>query len=271
MNAPPKVGLQLIALGLLLATSTLAQADNPPPPAAFQALLQKHGVEEIDQLLDACSTFEKSKKKILTGEERRELLAVALDEALGDRDREILVMALWVSLRDSKTRAQEAIGLAPQLVKLRSQKVPVDTRGYANARHYSFFCEVYSLEDKETGADRERAWFDRIGKAKGDDRKALLTVVGLTKWSDAEQRIKYLREIYVSQKADEETRLTIAAVIFQGTMFNGLSLEECIIAYRDLARLPETTPAVSAKMFGYLAEYVYMAKVVNQINPTPAK
>jgi hypothetical protein len=254
-------GLIVLFCGLLACTATITRAEDPPP-AAFQAMLKKHGVEEIDHLLDKCSTFEKTKKKALTSEEREELLTVALEEKLGVRERETLITTLYISLLYSETRAQESVDLAPLLEKFQSQKIATE------ARHWSFVCQAFALEHKETGREREQAWFQWIGQATGKDRIALLVALSYTKWTDREQRFADLRKIYVDKTSDEETRLTIAAVIFQGTIYGGLPLEYCIIHFRDLAKLPETSPAVTDKMFTYLAEAVHMARIMSQMNST---
>lgn len=264
MNAHTKVRALLLVSSMHVLTGISALAEEPPHPAAFQALLTKHRIEKIDELIDACTTFT-NKKKTLTSDDRKELLAVALEEKLRDSEREKLMMLLYVTLRDAETRAPEAIDLTPQLEKFQTQKF------VGNARHLSFACQAFSLEHQDGGRERELAWFRRIGQSTGEDRIAMLVALSLTKCADHKQRFKLLREVYEDKHSDEATRLTIADVIFQATIYGGLPLDKCILHFRDLSKLTETTPAVNTRMFSHLAAFVHMAKILGKIDSTSKK
>lgn len=264
MNAQPSVRVLLLVSSMLVLNRISALAEEPPHPAALQALLTKHRIEKIGDLLDASTTFTQ-KRKTLTTDERKELLAVALDEKVGDADRQTLILTLFASLRASETRAQEAFDLTPQLEKFQSQDFEAD------ARHWSFVCQAFSLEHEAGAQERELAWYQRVGQATGKDRIALLVALSFTKCTDHERRFKVLCDVYQDKNSDEATRLTIADGIFQSVIYGGLPLEKCIIHFRDLSKLPETTPTVNTRMFSHLAEYIYMAKAAGQINSATKK
>lgn len=265
MTAQSRIRALMLVVSTMFALNGIAVlAEEPPNPAAFQALLAKHNVEEIGELISACVSFETRKAKTLTSDDRKELLAVALEEKLSAADRESLMTLLAVTLRESNSRAQEAVDLTPQLETFQ--------RKFADKNFWSLRCQSFSLDHPEKGAELEQAWFRRIAQVTGKERFGLLFVaLAETRGVDHEQRFNLLREIYVDKNSDEETRLGITGIIFRTAMNGGMRLDDCIRYFHNLSQLPETTPAVNTMMFNHLLEYMEIARIFGHIDSASKK